>query len=176
MILARKLIGMDDADSIDRMNSAWRRERPDLDPTPLEVVGRVLVLARHLERRVAAALAKHDLSLGQFDILATLRRQGPNGKLTPSQLMESVMLTSGGMTSRLDRLEEAGWVRREADPDDRRGVVVALTGAGRKVIDAATATRFAEAKGSLPPVGEREAKELAKSLRTWLTKVERDDL
>src|SRR5687767_3725780 len=107
-------------DVIDRMNEQWRRVRPDLDSGPLELVGRVLVLAQHLERSVNEALAAHGLSLGQFDILATLRREGPDGRLTPTQLMQSVALSSGGMTNRLDRLEEAGLVRRVADPADRR--------------------------------------------------------
>src|SRR5829696_7736969 len=130
---------MDNPDVIDRLVAAWRDARPDLDPSPLEVVGRVIVLAQHLERSVNEALAAHGLTLGQFDILATLRRQ-PDGRLTPTQLLRSVVLSSGGMTNRLDRLEEAGWIRREADPDDRRGVVVSLTAGGRMLIDAATET------------------------------------
>jgi DNA-binding MarR family transcriptional regulator len=154
-------------DFIDRMNDQWRRARPDLDPAPLEVVGRVLVLAQHLERSVNEALAAHGLTLGQFDILATLRRH-PDGRLTPTQLMRSVALSSGGMTNRLDRLEEAGLVRREADPTDRRGVVVTLTARGRELIDVATATRFAEAKESMPPLGRGEVRQLAGLLRTWI--------
>jgi DNA-binding MarR family transcriptional regulator len=155
-------------DVIDQMNALWRRERPDLDPAPLEVVGRVIVLAQYLERSVNAALEPFGLSLGQFDILATLRRQGTAGRMTPTQLMKSVMLSSGGMTNRLDRLEEAGWIQRHADPDDRRGVVVGLTKTGRELIDAATAARFCEAEGSLPQLNAKESKELAATLRKWL--------
>ena len=154
-------------DLIDQMNEQWKKVRPDLDSTPLEVVGRVIVLAQHLERSVNEALATHGLTLGQFDILATLRRQSGSG-LTPTQLMRSVMLSSGGMTNRLDRLEEAGWIRRESDPEDRRGVVVALTPAGRKLIDAATETRFAEAERSIPPLDPKEFQTLANLLRRWL--------
>jgi len=159
-------------DVIDRMNEQWRRVRPDLDPGALDVVGRVLVLAQFLDKSVNEALAKHDLSLGQFDILATLRRdEGDNG-LTPTRLMRSVALSSGGMTNRLDRLETAGLIAREPDPGDRRGVVIRLTAAGRHVIDDATETRFAEAKGSLPPLTKSEMKDLAELLRKWLAAFE----
>jgi DNA-binding MarR family transcriptional regulator len=157
-------------DLIDRMNEQWRAARPDLDPGPLEVVGRVIVLAQYLERSVNEALAPHGLSLGQFDILATLRRR-PDGRLTPTQLMQSVMLSSGGMTNRLDRLEEAGWIRREPDPEDRRGVVVGLTRKGRTLIDAATEARFAEARNSLPPLDANEMREMKRLLQKWLAAV-----
>jgi DNA-binding MarR family transcriptional regulator len=160
-------------DIIDDLLAAWEGARPDLDASPLGLVGRVLVLARRLERRVDAALAKHEITLGQFDILATLRRatdQSPG--LTPKQLLKSVMLTSGGMTNRLDKLEAAGLIARKPDPSDRRGVIVALTAKGRKVIDAATATRFAEAEHSLPNISARDRAKMEALLRNWLNAVE----
>jgi DNA-binding MarR family transcriptional regulator len=166
--LTTKIHGMETTDLIDRMNEAWRRERPDLDPSPLEVVGRVLVIARHLEKSVETTLKRYELTLSQFDILATLRRQGPGGRLTPKQLMRSVMLSSGGMTNRLDSLERAGLVERRADPGDRRGVVVGLTAKGRRLIDAATAARFAEAADSVPPLTASELQTLGRLLRKWL--------
>ena len=162
---------MDTPDVIDRMLAAWARARPDLDPSPLGVVGRVIVLAQHLERSVEVALEKHGLTLGEFDILATLRRHGPKGGLTPSQLLESVMLSSGGMTARLDRLARAALVYRKADKEDRRKVVVDLTAKGRRVIDTATATRFQEACESLPPLNPQELRTLAELLRRWLAQV-----
>ena len=157
-----------ETDTIDRVVAEWARARPDLDPSPLELVGRVIVLARHLERGVGEALEPHGLSLGQFDILATLRRHEPRGGLNPTQLCENVALTSGGMTSRLDRLEEAGWIARKPDPTDRRGVVVILTAKGRKLIDAATKTRLDEAADSLPALNATDRAKLADMLRTWL--------
>jgi DNA-binding MarR family transcriptional regulator len=155
-------------DRIDRMTEQWRRVRPDLDPGALDVVGRVLVLAQFLDKSVNEALAQHDLSLGQFDILATLRRDGGETGLTPTQLMRSIALSSGGMTNRLDRLEQAGLIAREPDPGDRRGVVIRLTRKGTHLIDQATETRFAEAKGSLPPLTKHEMKDLAGLLQKWL--------
>lgn len=175
-ILCFKLSDMeatDTPDVIDHLLAAWRAARPDLDPGALAVVGRVIVLAQHLEESVGAALAKHNLTLGQFDILATLRRHGPRGGLTPSELLRSVMLSSGGMTARLDKLEEAALIARVADADDRRKVVIELTAKGRRVIDAATATRFAEARASLPEMSEAELETLATLLRRWLGQVAR---
>lgn len=171
-ILGGKVLGMGrDADAIDRMMAAWRRELPGLDPAPLAVVGRVIVLAQHLEKSVDAALKTHKLTLGQFDILATLRRHGADGGLTPKQLLGSVALSSGGMTARLTKLEARKLIARRADPTDRRGVVVELTAKGRKLIEAAAATRFAEAEAALPPLTASELGQLAGLLRRWLAAV-----
>ncbi len=160
-------------DVIDEMNAAWKRELPELDPSPLEIVGRAIVIAKYLERSVNTALEPLGLTLGQFDILATLRRQGPAGKMTPTQLMKSVMLSSGGMTNRIDRLEQAGLLQREEDPNDRRGVVVGLTVKGREIIEKGAGARFAEAKGSLPALNGKQSKEFGAILRSWLMQLTR---
>jgi DNA-binding MarR family transcriptional regulator len=159
------------SDVVDRIITNWRATRPDLDTSPLELVGRVIVLAQHLERSVEIALEKHKLTLGQFDILATLRRHGKKGGLTPTRLLESVALSSGGMTARLDALADAGYVARKPNPDDRRMVVIELTAKGRRVIDLAAKTRFAEAKDSLPTMTETELATLTGLLRRWLAQV-----
>ncbi len=158
-------------DVVDRLLAQWRTARPDLDSSPLEVVGRVIVLAQHLERSVETSLEKHNLSLGQFDILATLRRHGKKGGLTPTQLLESVVLSSGGMTARLDAVADAGYIARKPSPHDRRMVVIELTSKGRRAIDNATKTRFAEAKTSLPALSETELATLTGLLRRWLAEV-----
>ncbi len=157
----------DSPDSVDRVLADWRAARPDLDPAPLATIGRVLVIAQVLTKRVEAALADHQLTLGQFDILATLRRH-PEQRLSPGKLLASVVLTSGGMTARLDKLAEMGLVARTADPNDRRGVVVALTAAGRRRIDAATATRFAEAADAVAGLPAAERAALEGLLKLWL--------
>ena len=157
-------------DAVDQLLAAWKEARPDLDPSPLGIVGRVIVLAQHLEKSVATALAEHGITLGQFDILATLRRSGPKGGLTPTQLLGSVMLSSGGMTSRLDTLERSDWIVRHPDPNDRRGVIIELTPKGRKLIDAATATRFDEASKSRPDLNAAERTKFEGMLRMWLAR------
>ncbi len=158
-------------DVVDRLLAQWKAARPDLDASPLEVVGRVIVLAQHLERSVESALEKNNLTLGQFDILATLRRHGKRGGLTPTRLLESVVLSSGGMTARLDALAEAGYITRKPSPNDRRMVVIELTSKGRRVIDNATKTRFTEAKDSLPSLKPDEMTTLTGLLRRWLAQV-----
>ncbi len=157
-------------DRVDAVVAGWRAVLPDLDPSALELVGRVIVLAEHLQRTANAALAEHKLTLGEFDILGTLRRGGEGG-MTPTQLLRWVVLTSGGMTARLDKLEEAGLILRKPDADDRRMVVIELTPKGKRAIDAATATRFEEAKASLPPLTANERDTLAGLLRKWLAEI-----
>lgn len=159
-------------DIVDELIASWRQARPELDPTPLHLVGRVLVLARRLEESVEAALASYGLTLGQFDILATLRRHGPNGGLTPTELLDSIVLSSGGMTARLDRLAAAGLIERRPAAHDRRKIIIHLTPLGRQIIDAATTTRFQEARQSLPPLTPREQELVVSLLRRWLLSLE----
>ena len=114
----------------------WRVERPDLDAFPMEVLGRLIEAATLIGRdRLAPLFAQAGLQPGEFDVLATLRRSGPPFALTPTALYEALMISSGGMTSRLDRLEKAGLIARRPHPSDRRGILVTLTGAGRRLID-----------------------------------------
>jgi DNA-binding MarR family transcriptional regulator len=155
-------------DLLDRIISKWKEAIPELDPTPLEVVGRVIVLAQRLERSVSQALEPHGLTLGQFDILATLRRNGPAGQLSPRELLKNVALSSGGMTARLDKLEQAGLVVRKPDANDRRMLMIELTEKGREAIEAAAAARFEEARRSLPPFDADEVEVLSQLLRRWL--------
>jgi len=163
---------MKNNDGIGRIVEQWSRERPDLDAAGFEIVGRVLVLAEHLKRRVGDALASLDLSLGAFDVLATLRRQGEPYRLTPTELTQATMLTSGAMTNRLDRLEEAGLVRRERNPDDRRGVHVVLTASGRDLVDGAVALRFEEAADAVAGLADEQRRDLVRLLSLLLADLE----
>ncbi|HEU4910425.1 MAG TPA: MarR family transcriptional regulator [Actinomycetes bacterium] len=126
-------------DEVDRLVSAWARERPDLDVRPLEVLSRVTRLAHHLDRARRTAFAAHDLEVWEFDVLAALRRAGRPYVLSPGRLLEQTLVTSGTMTNRVDRLESRGLVQRLPDPADRRGVQVRLTPAGKERVDAALA-------------------------------------
>jgi DNA-binding MarR family transcriptional regulator len=124
-------------DEVDRLVAAWRRERPDLDVAPMEVLSRVTRLARHLDRARRSAFATHDLEPWEFDVLAALRRSGPPYELSPGTLLEQTMVTSGTMTARVDKLTARGLVTRRRDDQDRRGIQVALTEHGRAAVDAA---------------------------------------
>ena len=115
----------------------WRAERPDLDVSPLLVIGRVHRIAQALTPELVEVYARHGLGEGDFDVLATLRRQGTPYALTPSQLVERTMVTSGAVSKRVDRLAERGLVVRRPRQSDRRSVTVALTAKGRRVIDSA---------------------------------------
>ncbi|WP_417397052.1 MarR family winged helix-turn-helix transcriptional regulator [Gimesia chilikensis] len=153
---------------IDILIRQWKTERPDLNVEPMGVVGRVLRLATRLERRVSETLKPYGLTVGGFDILATLRRTGNPQGLTPTELMEAVMLSSGAMTNRIDRLEEQGLVERRPSPSDRRSLQVLLTAEGRKVVDEAVADRLDEAEGALCGLKGEERDQLADLLRAML--------
>jgi DNA-binding MarR family transcriptional regulator len=124
-------------DEVDRLVSAWRRERPDLDVSPLEVLSRVTRLARHLDRARRTAFAERGLETWEFDVLSALRRAGSPYQLSPGQLLTQTLVTSGTMTNRIDRLAAKGLVVRGPDPNDRRGVLVRLTDTGRELADTA---------------------------------------
>jgi DNA-binding MarR family transcriptional regulator len=114
----------------------WARERPDLPALPMAVFGRLLDAAERVMRdHMNPLFAEAGLQPGEFDVLATLRRSGTPYMLSPTRLYEAAMISSGGMTNRLDRLERAGLVERRSDPNDRRGKLIALTNAGKRVID-----------------------------------------
>jgi DNA-binding MarR family transcriptional regulator len=152
-------------DGVDEILEQWRRERPDLDPAPIGVVGRISRLARELERRLEPVYAAHGLEPGWHDLLATLRRSGPPFRMRPTDLMSALMLTSSGTTKRLDRLEKAGMVAREPDPSDRRGTLIVLTDAGRELIDGVTGPHLENEARLLAALTPEERAVLAGLLR-----------
>lgn len=124
-------------ETLDDTIATWERERPDLDLGAMFTTLRVAQLMNAATKQLEAVLAEHGLNLGEFDVLAALRRHGSGARLTPSVLARVAMVSPGGMTNRLDRLEAAGHIRRAPDPADRRGSQVSLTRSGRAVADRA---------------------------------------
>jgi len=160
------------ADDVDRIVQAWHRERPDLDVAPLHVLSRVSRLARHLDLARGAAFAEHGLEGWEFDVLSALRRAGAPYELSPGQLVAQTLVTSGTMTNRVDRLERRDLVGRSPDPNDRRGVIVSLTPAGRDVVDSAMADLLDRERLILAGLGEGEQASLADALRRLLAPFE----
>jgi DNA-binding MarR family transcriptional regulator len=160
------------ADEVDRIVDAWQRERPDLDVGPLHVLSRVLRLARHLDLTRGSAFTKHGLEGWGFDVLSALRRAGAPYELSPGQLVAQMLVTSGTMTNRVDRLASRGLVSRGPDPRDRRGVKVTLTVLGREVVDAAMADLLDRERILLNQLPPDEREHLAELLRRLLAPFE----
>lgn len=147
------------------MVEQWHRERPDLDLGPIQVLGRLSRLGPQLERALATVFERFGLGPGEFDVLATLRRAGAPCELTPSALMDSMIITSGAVTKRVDRLVAAGLVQRRPDPADGRGRLVGLTAQGREVVDAAIGEHLANEDRLLGLLDEQQRAQLADLLR-----------
>lgn len=154
------------ADPFDRAVAEWRRERPDLErPEVMGELARLNAFAVLARAEVEATLARHGLKLGEFDVLAALRRAGPPFRRTPTALARAGLLSSAAMTNRLDRLEARGLVRRRPDPGDRRGSLVELTARGRRLVDRAVEDHVATEHGLLAALGERDRRTLERLTR-----------
>jgi DNA-binding MarR family transcriptional regulator len=155
------------SDAVDRITSQWHAVRPDLDVSPIGVIGRVSRLSRLVDRRLAENFARHGIESWMYDVLATLRRSGAPYELTAGQLVRQTMVTTGAITNRIDRLEERGLVER-ARADDRRKVIVRLTPAGRALVDEVVGGHLATERDILATLSSRQQRELARLLRTTL--------
>ena len=164
------MTGQQTRDEVDTIVEAWHRERPDLDVAPMEVLSRISRLARHLDRLRANAFSAHDLESWEFDVLAALRRSGPPYRLSPGQLLRETLVTSGTMTNRVDRLAARGLAARQDHPEDRRGVLVQLTQAGKDAVDAAMAELLTAERGILAALDVSEHDQLTRSLRLLLAR------
>ncbi|KOG32433.1 MarR family winged helix-turn-helix transcriptional regulator [Streptomyces resistomycificus] len=161
-------------DPVDAIIEQWAAERPDLDTAAMEVFGRIYRLARTMSDRTEEAYAPLGISRGEFDVLATLRRSGAPHTLSPRQLSATLMLTTGGMTGRLDKLERAGLLRRSPDPHDRRGLQVTLTDKGLKLVDEAVGAGLAVQTQALKAaLDDQQAEQLSHLLRELLAGTER---
>ena len=155
----------DQLDEVDSLVTAWRRERPDLDVAPLEVLSRVSRLARHLDLARREAFEAHELDSWEFDVLAALRREGAPHALSPGRLVQLTLVTSGTMTNRIDRLESRGLVSRRPDPSDERSIHVVLTPEGQAAVDAALIDLLRHEQTILSAITPRQREQLAELLR-----------
>lgn len=162
----------DDLDHVGRIQAQWRRERPDLDVTPQGVYGRLHRLADRLREELEVEFRRHGLGEGEFDVLAAMRRAGAPYELAPGELARYTMVTTGAATKRIDRLEAAGLVSRRVSDDDARSRVIALTAAGKRVIDGAFTAHMANEHRLLAPLSEKDRKDLQRVLTKWLAAFE----
>ncbi|MDM1548557.1 MarR family transcriptional regulator [Empedobacter falsenii] len=161
-----------DKDLIDALIADWNIERPDLDVDAMQIVGRVMKLGKIFENRASLALKESGIYYTDLDVLATLRRSGKPYQLTPKQLMESVVITSGAMTALLNRLTKLELIYRAADENDGRISLAGLTEKGKKIIDEAIKKRFDEAKNSIQILNKKEQEDLSILLKKLLIELD----
>lgn len=159
-------------DRVDNLLKQWAKETPNLNPTAMGIIGRVMLLNKLSENAFEDALSDHNINLSEFDLLAVLRRCGPPFKSSASDLCAHSLLSSGAMTNRIDRLEKKLLVAREANPQDRRGVLVALTDKGKQLIDTLIEQRFTTADEFISGISNDEKEALEKLLRKLLLSVD----
>jgi len=150
---------------VDSILEQWERERPELDASPMAVVGRITRLARELDAPLQRVFGSFSLGPGEFDVLASLRRAGEPYLLNPRALVESMMVTSGAVTKRVDRLERVGLVDRAPDPRDRRGVLISLTPEGLQLVNQVVEQHLANEERLLAALSRTEREQLARLLR-----------
>jgi DNA-binding MarR family transcriptional regulator len=155
-------------DNVDRLLSGWVEARPDLELGDLQVTARLSRIGAHLARRQEAVFGRFGLGRGEVGALSALRIAGPPHRLSPTQMGRGLMLSSAGVTSRIDRLEGRGLVRRLPDPNDRRGVIIELTDEGLRVVDEAAAANTVSERQLLQRLDPDEAATLERLLRKLL--------
>ena len=155
-------------DEIERIVEQWDRERPDLDTSPTLTLQRITRLSLLQGVSFSRVFAPYGISFGEYLVLAALRRAGPPYRMSPTSLFNALILSSGAMTNRLDRLEAIGLVDRQPNPTDRRGRLVALTDRGRELVDAAVVEHLANEQELLGSLDAQEREQLAGLLRKLL--------
>ena len=162
-------------DTTDRQLEGWSGVRPDLEVDALQVTARLTRVGAHLARRQDAVFGRFGLGRGEVGALSALRVAGPPYRLSPTHLAKGLMLSSAGITSRIDRLERRGFVRRLADPNDRRGVMVELTDEGLGAVDSAVAALTVSDRQLLARLEPDEIAQLESILRKLLGGLELPD-
>jgi DNA-binding MarR family transcriptional regulator len=156
-------------DAVDHIMNQWRRERPDLDPSPMGLIGRLARCEMLLRRKLDETFERFGMTSWEFDVLATLRRAGHPYSLAPTALYSSLMVTSGTMTHRLQRLEKVGLVERVKSSEDLRSMLVQLTEAGLNLINQAVEAHIANEQAILDLLPAESRKQLDKHLVTFLS-------
>lgn len=159
-------------DQIDRIMGLWQQVRPDLDLASTAVIGRIVRLEYFITRRVLQDLAHYDLNVGEFDVLAALRRHPPSFQLSPNQLQTMVLISSGALTNRVNRLESRGLVSRAQAEHDRRGVIVTLTEQGFNVLEASVKHHLAAEAELVGHLSLDEQQQMATLLKKMLVAIE----
>lgn len=149
---------------VDDILSQWRTERPDLDVSPMAVIGRLSRAATAVDARLSATFAEHGLDSASFDVLATLLRAGSPHELAPKDLARWSMVTSSAIAQRVNKLVERGLVTRRPSEQDGRGTVVALTPAGKRLVEAALPDHLATEERILDGFSAAEREQLASFL------------
>ena len=162
------------ADAVDALLDQWQRERPDLDVTATGILGRISRIAALVDKEMDRIFQPHGLTGSDFVVLAALRRSGKPYQLTPTALSRSMMVSSGGTTKRLDRLEARGLIRRERDPADRRGTLVTLTTTGIATIDTVASAHVQNEKRLVATLSPNKRNTLTRLLRELLLALEHD--
>jgi DNA-binding MarR family transcriptional regulator len=162
-------------DAVDELLAQWHCEHPELDVSPMGILGRISRASELIDRRIAAELARFDLLPGEFDLLATLRRSGHPFQLAVGDLTRSTMVTPAAITNRLDRLTSKGFVRRELDPTNRRSITVTLTAKGLKTVENALPAHVANEHAMVAHLTVRQQKQFADLLRQLLIPLEGPD-
>ncbi len=159
-------------DRVDKIIKQWHQERPDLDVGPMQIIGRIKQLSQYFSREMGKTFSAHGLNAASFDVLATLRRSGPPYSLSPGDLMDSTMVTSGTMTNRINQLVTAGLVERTKNCQDARGFVISMTNEGHKLIDQVLIEHVKTQSQLTAVLTEKDKKSLNSILRKLLSNVE----
>jgi DNA-binding MarR family transcriptional regulator len=165
------MAGQQTTDAVDRVIAQWDAVRPDLDNSPIGVVGRVSRLSRLIDRRLGENFARFGIENWMYDMMATLRRSGEPYELTAGDLVRQTMVTTGAITNRIDRLVERGFVER-AGAEDRRKVIVRLTDRGRQLVDDVVGDHLATERELLAALSPRQQAEMTTLLRTLLVSLD----
>lgn len=159
-------------DRIDKITKQWQRERPDLDISPMGLIGRLGNITLNLSREMEKVFSQFGLNTSSFDVLATLRRAGDPYTLSPGEMLSTLMVTSGTMTNRIDQLEKAGWVIRKVNPEDGRGFLVSLTPEGLELINQVIEAHVENQKRLVSGLSQQEQQALNQLLKVFLNTLE----